>query len=119
MTVDAVVMPGHPTGLQSPHCHSPSLSSSTSAILAIVAVPQLRTPACEGNSYNADVRRLRYPTLIRDTVVGMALPIRGIHAGQVRIANHQEILAALRLSGDRPVIGARDHDCPIEAHDLI
>jgi hypothetical protein len=49
----------------------------------------------------------------------MAPPILGIHPGQSRILDRQEILAVLLFRGDRPMIGARDDDCSIQDHDLI
>ena len=52
-------------------------------------------------------------------MVGMVLPILGIHPGQLRIPNHQEILAILLFRGDRPIIGTRDNDRPIQNHDFI
>jgi hypothetical protein len=52
-------------------------------------------------------------------VVGMAPPMCGIHPGQARLPNHQEILTVLRVRGDRPVIGAGDDDRPIQDQDCI
>jgi hypothetical protein len=52
-------------------------------------------------------------------VVGMSPPVLGRDLGQLWIPDHQEILAVLRVRGDRPIVGAGDDESPFHDHDFV
>ena len=90
-----------------------------SAILSNFAVQPPTAPKYQGDPYAADACTPWEMAPISEAVVGMVLPILGIHRCQSRISDDQEVLTIFTLCGELPIIGARDHGRSVEDHDFV
>jgi hypothetical protein len=82
MAIDVEVNPGHPLLLEDAHYRPPFRSSGTLAIIARIDGQSRATPACEGDPDYAEAHLPRHHWPIAGTVLGMPLPMLGIHPCQ-------------------------------------